>query len=721
MLIVDPADCSHKRGDTVVALVVPSGAHDVGQAALATLMSLVASTESSTPVLVVGPTATVEAIADRFDAGEDGQRVVGVALPHATPEVVSVNAAIRASGAADVAIVRPGRELCDGWLEKLRDAALSDATVASATPLFRSPRHARADPCHPADLSLRPRIATMGPDCVYVRRAALDILGTLDEALPLPRALDAAALQLVSHNLIHLGVADVMLHSGGASEDVTVTMVPQAVNDVQRTIADDGHGVLRRALRAASLGQGISVTVDAHSLTSAAGGTQTYVLQLITALASDQRIKLRVVVPPDLLTRAEGTFAGMPEIEFLSYDAVADGSQPRSDVVHRPQQVFSPDDLALLHRLGERVVITHQDLIAYHNIAYHPNHEAWRQYRRVTRLALGAADQVVFFSQHAKRDALGEDLVSPDRAHVVGIGVDAVDMSQELATAPADVDPSSPFLLCLGADYMHKNRPFAMRLLVALHNRGWRGQLVLAGAHVPFGSSHAAEQAFRAAHPDLAGDLIDLGEVDAATRHWLFAHASAVLYPTTYEGFGLIPMEAASWQVPCLFAAQASLAELCGDAATLVPWDADASADSVLPVLAEGPARTAHLHLLTGNSRPDWREIADQVYGVYRRAVVAPASPAAPHAQQALEREGYIARLERELAHDRAVAQQYQAAYHDLTERVSCGLPLIDRGGLLTPAQQRGLMRIASRKYFKGLLLAPLGVVGHRSTGANDS
>ena len=35
-----------------------------------------------------------------------------------------------------------------------------------------------------------------------------------------------------------------------------------------------------------------------------------------------------------------------------------------------------------------------------------------------------------------------------------------------------------------------------------------------------------------------------------------------MLYPTVQEGFGLVPFEAARAGVPCLFAAQTSLAEV---------------------------------------------------------------------------------------------------------------------------------------------------------------
>ena len=72
---------------------------------------------------------------------------------------------------------------------------------------------------------------------------------------------------------------------------------------------------------------------------------------------------------------------------------------------HRPFQVVTPLDIALLRRLGRAVVVTQQDLIAYHNPAYFDDYAAWHGYRELAREALAAADRVAFFSGHAAGEA----------------------------------------------------------------------------------------------------------------------------------------------------------------------------------------------------------------------------------------------------------------------------------------------------------------------------
>ena len=80
--------------------------------------------------------------------------------------------------------------------------------------------------------------------------------------------------------------------------------------------------------------------------------------------------------------------------------------------------------MTFLKTLGDRLILTQQDLIGYHNPSYFPGTDAWHGYRRLTALALATADQVAFFSTHARDDAVTEDLVDPARASVVRLGVD---------------------------------------------------------------------------------------------------------------------------------------------------------------------------------------------------------------------------------------------------------------------------------------------------------
>ena len=109
------------------------------------------------------------------------------------------------------------------------------------------------------------------------------------------------------------------------------------------------------------------VTLDARALDGAVTGTQVHILELILALARTGTLRLRLLVWAE---RIDGEtldlLRSLPTTEILTVEDV-DSATPRSTVFHRPQQTFSPGDVALALALGERIVLSQLDLIAYRN------------------------------------------------------------------------------------------------------------------------------------------------------------------------------------------------------------------------------------------------------------------------------------------------------------------------------------------------------------------
>jgi glycosyltransferase involved in cell wall biosynthesis len=713
-----------------------------------TLEGLLAHTPTDVSILLAGVPAeelpTLEA--SLRDGARSERELCVVALDAPVRFAAALAVAAGLAPRADLAIVLPGTRVGPEWLAGMRAAAHSDSTVVSATALADHAgslsvlssssgappdRQSGGSGQAEADAAARavaessprayPRIAGGAPHCLYLRRAMLDSLVESGEDPGDPETTVAElSLRALRRGMVHVAADDVYVmcepradpavggdaavQAGGPSTDGVSAIA--ALREIDRS---DDRSVLRRSLASARVALwGLSVTIDARALGPAVGGTQIYTVELVLALARSGRVRVRVVAPPDLSPVAVRAFASEPAVEVIDYERAAAGVE-LTDVVHRPQQVFSEDDLALLHMLGERVVIGQQDLIGYRNPAYHASLELWQRYRRITRLALASADRVVFFSRHAEHDAVVEDLVDSGQAAVVGIGADVLWELPVEPVRPKGAPEGGDLLLCLGADYEHKNRPFAIALLDALRRRhGWRGQLVLAGPHVPHGSSREEELALLAEHPDLAEAIVDLGLVDEAGKAWLYAHAQAVVYPSTYEGFGLLPFEAARAGIPCLFAPQASLTELAGpEIATLVPWDAEASADAVAGLLAEGPERSDHLERLQAAAATTrWSDVVGRLLDSYERAVRAPQRAAAPRVWEALERERYIDELD-------AAMRGSQEELRILRDSVGV-LAGPAQGGLLSESQRRGLVRAASRPLLRRLLLSPLGLLGRR-------
>jgi len=457
----------------------------------------------------------------------------------------------------------------------------------------------------------------------------------------------------------------------------------------------------------------LRVTIDARALDGGLMGTQIHVLELVRALARTGALGLRVLVRGERIDRATLALLGeLPDTEILAAEDV-DDSTPRSAVFHRPQQTFSPGDVAFAWRLGERFVLSQLDLIAYRNADYFPDAGAWEDYRRASRHGMFAAERVVVSSEHTRHDLLTDVLADAERIRVVPPGLDH--RSGEEPRIPPALEARSPddsdgdessaeeepsFLLCLGTDYQHKNRVFALRMLAALHERhDWRGRLVLAGTHVTHGSSRELERKELDARPQLREAVIDLGSVEEAEKEWLMEHASVVLYPSMYEGFGLVPFEAALRGVPCSFAPQSALAEGAGKAATIVPWDPIQSAAAAYALLTDPAARTRHVQLLADAARElTWERAATKMVDVYRGAVLAPVRDAARLSRDALARE-------RELigAHRSAVQtligerELVLDDYNELLAEVGPGRSLVGPRGTLPEDLQRALLALSAR------------------------
>jgi glycosyltransferase involved in cell wall biosynthesis len=483
---------------------------------------------------------------------------------------------------------------------------------------------------------------------VYVRRSAIELVGPFDEKFSPGYEEEVDFSQrCILHGLRNVVADDVFVFHHQAASFGEESAAIQRRHDHHaiiverypyydawvRQASEEVRTPLARSLSAASIAlRGTTVALDGRCLTQAFTGTQLVTLGVIAALHEYTSLHLRVLVPDHLGPEAERFLAARPEIRLIRHEDLIRLEDPTmrlepADIAHRAYQVTSPSDLGMLRRMGHRLVITQLDNIALRNPGYFPDFEQWNEYRELTYGALAAADQAVFISRHGANDARELGLVSDDRINVVYPALDHELVGIEIPPAqPPGAEPigDRPFLLCLGTDFLHKNRVFAIRLLEALSEAdSFDGTLVFAGPKVAAGSSGDEEEAYLREHPALRDRVLDVGPVDEAGKLWLLQEAAAVVYPSTYEGFGLTPFEAADANTPCLFAWHTSLAELLPEsAARLVPWDERESAQRAAPVLRPGPERDQLVRAIRlAGARFTSRSSAQGLAAAYSRAL----------------------------------------------------------------------------------------------------
>jgi glycosyltransferase involved in cell wall biosynthesis len=655
-----------------------------------------------------------------------------VQICEVAPSAAGVNRAIEELAPADVIVLTEPCRVSVGWVQRLCAAARCDTNTASASALADAgtPISLNAGEAASGDfaelneglaertLTLRPRMSRAVGPCVYLRRDALQLIGPLDEGLDLRPALELDfAQRCVLCGLTHVAADDVVVERLHPVSDAG-TLEPSQLHErypyLEHTPLADSD-VLEYALqRARRPPRRLSVTLDARALDGAITGTHVHILELILALARTDALKLRLLVRPERIDAAtRQLLEQLSETELLAAEDL-DPRTSKSTVFHRPQQTFSPSDVGFALALGERFVISQLDLIAYRNPGYFADAATWEDYRAASRHGLSAAERVVVFSEHTRDELVSDALVEPARVRVVPPGLDHRTPGEPLRPAALDAgaagSPTPGFLLCLGTDFRHKNRVFALRLLAALRElHGWQGSLVLAGTHISPGSSAESERAFLDAHPELAGAVVALGPVSEREKTWLVANAGAIVYPSVYEGFGLVPFESALSGVPCLFAPQASLAEAAPDGtATIVPWDPVASAATAHTLLTDSTARERHVSSLSARARElTWDAAAAAMVEIYREAALDPVRDSATLSRDLVRREARLS-----VQHDVEVSQlvaereHAQRMYDELNAEVGSGLALIGPNGALPDSVERALLALTARPALSGPLFA---------------
>lgn len=144
-------------------------------------------------------------------------------------------------------------------------------------------------------------------------------------------------------------------------------------------------------------------------------------------------------------------------------------------------------------------------------------------------------------------------------------------------------------------------------------------QLVLAG-----GKGWQDEQIFQTLqNTRFADDIVRTGYVSAEEKNTLYQNASAFVFPSVYEGFGIPPLEAMTWGCPVVCANAASLPEVVGDAAELVdPMDESSIAKGILRVLTDH----AYAQQLIEKGRVQakkfsWDRSAEQLFAVCKEVL----------------------------------------------------------------------------------------------------
>lgn len=336
------------------------------------------------------------------------------------------------------------------------------------------------------------------------------------------------------------------------------------------------------------------------------GGTETYARQLTKALSREGRLSYVAYVPaiaPDvaadmrteIVTEYPATRSFGGRIAAMSMATLFPGRIRRRlmrtspAVIHFPLSVMlppvdHPGAVSTVHDLQHEV---HPEFFSRSELMYRRVVYGWT----VKKSAM-----VITVSDDSRRAIIERFKLSPERVVRIYQGVD------HERFRPSTV-PRQPFLFYPANRWRHKNHDTLFEAFHLIRARRPEMRLVLTG------SGHE-----RCVQPE---GVDVLGRVDEDKLVQLYCTASALVYPSRYEGFGFPLLEAMASGCPVACSNVSSMPEVAGEAGALFDPRSPADIAGKVLDLLDSPARYVERGLKRAGEFT-WSRTAQQHEDVYR-------------------------------------------------------------------------------------------------------
>lgn len=368
------------------------------------------------------------------------------------------------------------------------------------------------------------------------------------------------------------------------------------------------------------------IAIDAHSVGTGLAGNESYITNLIEALAEiDTRNRYTLYVTrPEAIERFKDRW---PNVSLRL-------TLPHTPLIRIPLTLsveLRKNPVDLLHVQFTAPPLAPCPVIAsIHDLSFEHLPETFKrrsrmQMRLTIRRTARTAAELVTISDYSKRDIVSTYGIDPGRVTVTPLAAPPhfapVIDGTELERVRKAYGIRGDYILAVGSIQPRKNLARlidAYAELVSMRGEGNLPGLVLVGKR-----AWLFEETIRTAvRQQLQNQILFTGYVPERDLPALYSGALCFVYPSFFEGFGLPPLEAMQCGTPVITGNLTSLPEVVGDAGIMVdPFDVGALSGAIALLIDDVDQRKRLRVKGLARARAfDWRETARRTLEVYERA-----------------------------------------------------------------------------------------------------
>ncbi len=367
------------------------------------------------------------------------------------------------------------------------------------------------------------------------------------------------------------------------------------------------------------------IAIDAHSVGANLAGNESYITNLIEALAEIDTLN-RYTLYVTKQIAVERFQNRWPHVDVRL-------TLPHTPLIRIPLTLTRelrrrPIDLLHVQYTAPLwtpcpVVATIHDL-SFEHLPQTFTRRSRAQLRLTVRRTARNAAHVIAPSEFSRRDITKTYNIKESRVSVTPLAAPdyfaPVTNAKKLSQVRVAHGIKGDYILAVGSVQPRKNLP---RLIAAYADlRRARAHAKLPQLVVVGKLGWLYEETLRAVEEHAVGDyVLWTGYVPESDLPALYTGALCFIYPSYFEGFGLPPLEAMQCGAPVIVGNQTSLPEVVGDAGLLIdPFNQQAIADALARVIDDASLRASmRCKGLAQAKKFSWRKTAQLTLDVYER------------------------------------------------------------------------------------------------------